>query len=233
MNKVTIKQMQVENRPDEKFLKLGPNALTDAELLAIVLRTGSTNEPSIKLAEHVLQSKKGNRQDILNILNKEYKDLLSIKGIGQVKALQIKAIAELSLRISNTSKRQKLLMNDPKSIADYYMEQLRHNTREVVIVLMLNSACELINDVTISQGTVNSALFSPRDIFLEALKNDAVSIILVHNHPSGSTKPSKSDISCTERVRMAGDMLGISLLDHIIIGDRKYSSFKESGLINQ
>lgn len=232
MNKLTIKEMQVENRPDEKFLLHGAKALTDAELLAIVLRTGSANEPSVKLAEHVLQSKIGNHQDILNILNIDYKELLSIKGIGQVKALQIKAIAELSLRISNTSKMKKLLMNDPKSIADYYMEQLRHNIREVVIVLMLNAACELIKDVTISQGTVNSALFSPRDIFLEALRNDAVSIILVHNHPSGSIKPSKNDINCTERVKQAGDMLGITLLDHIIIGDRKYTSFKESGLIN-
>ncbi len=232
MNKLTIKELQPDNRPDEKFLKFGPAALTDAELLAIILRTGTKEERSVELAEHVLGYEDINQQDILNIQYLEMKDLLSISGIGPVKALQIKAVAELSLRISNTSRRKMLLMSDPESIAQYYMERMRHCKKEMVILLMLNSACELIKDVTISQGTVNSALFSPREIFIEALNNDAVNIILVHNHPSGSIKPSKNDIASTKRVEEAGEMIGIQLLDHIIIGDRKYTSFKETGLIN-
>ena len=232
MNKVTMKELQKDNRPDEKFLRHGPKALTDAELLAIILRTGSAEGHSVSLAEKILCRDDDSRQDILNILNMSLDDLLAIKGIGTVKSLQVKAIAELSLRIASTSKKHSLLMSDPESIAQYYMEQLRHNKREVVILLMLNSVCELIKDSVISQGTVNSALLSPREIFLEAIRNEAVNIILLHNHPSGSVRPSKNDIAGTERVRMAGELLGIQLLDHIIIGDRKYTSFKESGLIN-
>ncbi|MBR5931497.1 MAG: DNA repair protein RadC [Lachnospiraceae bacterium] len=232
MNKVTMKELQPDNRPDEKFLRLGPKALTDAELLAIILRTGSADGHSVSLAEQILCRGDTSRQDILNILNLDMDELLAIKGIGTVKSLQIKAIAELSLRIASTSKKKSLSMSDPDSIAQYYMEQLRHNKREVVILLMLNSVCELIKDCVISQGTVNSALLSPREIFLEAIRNEAVNIILLHNHPSGSVRPSKNDINGTERVRMAGELLGIQLLDHIIIGDRKYTSFKETGLIN-
>ena len=232
MNK-KMKDLQPDNRPDEKFLHLGPAALTEAELLAIILRTGTKEEHSVQLAEEILCRNDLSHQDILNILNLDLEDLLKIKGVGIVKALQIKAVAELSLRIATTSKRKSLLMSDPNSIAQYYMEQLRHNKREVVVLLMLNSACELIKDEVISQGTVNSALFSPREIFLEALKNEAVNIIIVHNHPSGSVRPSKNDMEGTKRIKMAGDLLGIALLDHIIIGDRKYTSFQESGLINQ
>lgn len=233
MNKQTMKDLQPDNRPDEKFLHLGPAALTEAELLAIILRTGSQEEHSVQLAEEILCRNDYERQDVLNILNLDLEELQKIKGVGIVKALQVKAVAELSLRIATTGKKKSLLMSDPNSIAQYYMERLRHNKREVVVLLMLNGACELIKDEIISQGTVNSALFSPREIFLEALKNEAVNIIILHNHPSGSVRPSKNDIEGTKRIKMAGEILGIQLLDHIIIGDRKYTSFQESGLINQ
>ena len=228
-----MKDLQPDNRPDEKFLRLGPAALTEAELLGIILRTGSDEKHSVQLAEEILCKNSYESQDVLNILDLNMDELKKIKGVGTVKALQIKAVAELSLRIATTSKRKSLLMSDPNSIAQYYMEQLRHNKREVVVLLMLNSACELIKDEIISQGTVNAALFSPREIFLEALKNEAVNIIIIHNHPSGSVRPSKNDIEGTKRIKMAGEILGIALLDHIIIGDRKYTSFQESGLINQ
>lgn len=233
MNKQKMKDLQPDNRPDEKFLRLGPAALTEAELLGIILRTGSDEKHSVQLAEEILCKNSYESQDVLNILDLNMDELKKIKGVGTVKALQIKAVAELSLRIATTSKRKSLLMSDPNSIAQYYMEQLRHNKREVVVLLMLNSACELIKDEIISQGTVNAALFSPREIFLEALKNEAVNIIIIHNHPSGSVRPSKNDIEGTKRIKMAGEILGIALLDHIIIGDRKYTSFQESGLINQ
>ncbi len=232
MNRLTMKELQPDHRPDEKFLKYGPASLTDAELLAIILRTGTKENCSVEVAENILGFEDINQQDILNIQYLDMKDLLSIHGVGVVKALQVKAVAELSQRISNTSRRKMLLMSDPESIAQYYMERMRHSKNEMVILLLLNSACELIKDITISQGTVNSALFSPREIFIAALDHDAVNIILVHNHPSGNTKPSKNDIAATKRVVEAGELIGIQVLDHIIIGDRKYTSFKETGLIN-
>lgn len=232
MKKLTIKDLQPDNRPDEKFLKYGPKALTDAELLAIILRTGAKETRSVEVAENILGFGNVDTQDILNIQYLDIKDLCSINGVGQVKALQIKAVAELSQRICNTSRRKMLLMSDPSSIANYYMERMRYNKKEMVILLLLNSACELIKDITISQGTVNSVILSPREIFIEALNNDAVNIILIHNHPSGSVKPSKNDIEATKRIEEAGELIGIPLLDHIIIGDRKFTSFKETGLIN-
>lgn len=225
-----IKDLHPECRPDEKFLKYGPKALSDAELLAVILRTGNKELHSVALCEKVLSSHSGNELSILNIFDSELNELMKINGIGKVKALQIKSVAELSKRISKTAAKKKLNFNSPETIADYYMEQLRHRKREAVVLLMLNSAGEFICDMLLFEGTVNQSLFSPREIFLEALKHDAVSIVLVHNHPSGSITPSRADISGTKRVIEAGNLIGVELLDHIIIGDGKYLSLREEGL---
>ena len=225
-----IRDMQPESRPDEKFMKFGPKALSDAELLAVILRTGSNEDHSVALCEKVLSAGGEDDCSILNIFDAELNQLMKIKGIGKVKALQIKSIAELSQRIAKTAAKKKLNFNSPATIADYYMEQLRHRKREAVVLLMLNSAGEFICDMLLFEGTVNQALFSPREIYLEALKHDAVNIILIHNHPSGSTKPSHADCLATKRVSEAGSMIGIELLDHIIIGDGSYLSFREEGL---
>lgn len=232
MKKKTTKELDKKYRPDEKFLVYGPKVLTDAELLAIILRTGNKEERSVELSERILKSDIDSENNILNILNYEISDLIKIKGIGKVKALQIKSIAELSLRISKSSAKNRLSFQDPETIASYYMEQLRHKKREEVVLLMLNSAGNFMGDTVLFEGTVNASIFSPREIFLEALKRDAVGIILIHNHPSGSPVPSKADILGTKRVMEAGDMLGIALLDHIIIGDMTYTSFKEEGLLD-
>lgn len=230
--KKTIKQLDRKCRPDEKFLEHGPKALTDAELLAVILRTGTKEEHSVELCERILRYDSGTDSSILNIFNYDYNDLLKIKGIGKVKALQIKSIAELSLRISQSSAKEGLDFNDPGTIASYYMEQLRHNKREEVVLLMMNSAGKFLGDISLFEGTVNSSVFSPREIFQEALKRDAVYIILLHNHPSGSPEPSSSDLAATKRIVAAGKLIGIILLDHIIIGDRKYVSLKEEGIID-
>lgn len=231
-SKTKIKDLRPEYRPDEKFLKLGPKALSDAELLAIIIRTGSGKEHSIGLAEKILSSRCDGSLNILNAFDMDINELMKIDGVGRVKALQIKALLELSERISKSKAEKGLIFNNPASISDYYMEQLRHLKREVVMLLMLNCACQLIKDEVIFEGTATSALFSPREIFLEALKYDAVSIVLLHNHPSGSPKPSNEDILGTRRVYEAGRMLGIELLDHIIIGDKSYTSLKEEGYLS-
>lgn len=229
-NKTKIKDLRPELRPDEKFLVLGPKALSDAELLAIIIRTGSGKEHSVSLAERILSSKTDDSINLLNVFDLDIRELMKIEGVGKVKALQIKAVAELAVRISRTRASKGLKLDNPSSISDYYMEQMRHLKREVVMLIMLDSACSVIKDEIISEGTVENALFSPREIFLEALKYGAVKIILLHNHPSGDPRPSEEDIMGTLRVRLAGDMIGIELLDHIILGDNKFTSLKEEGV---
>ena len=231
-DKQTIMEQNPEERPDEKFLAFGPDALTDAELLAIILRTGSKDETSVGLAEQILRMSPDGETNILNICHTEIEELKKIRGIGKVKALQIKAVIELSRRIAMTSARPSLCFTQPESIANYYMEQLRHRKREEVLLLMLDSAGHLLKETVISVGTVNSAPFSPREIYLEALQAGAVNIVLLHNHPSGDPRPSANDLQCTERVRKAGNLLGISLIDHIIIGDRAYVSLNEEGFLD-
>ncbi len=231
--KTTIKEQQPEYRPDERFLKYGGKALTAAELLAIVIRTGSKDETSVELSKKILYSDLTHDEDILKIFDYELEDLQKIKGVGRVKALQIKAVAELSGRISRADTADSLVFSDPEKIAGHYMEQLRHLKKEIVILLLLNSACELIKEIRISEGTVNASLFSPREIFLEALRYEAVNIILLHNHPSGNPAPSEADIKGTLRVQDAGRLTGITLLDHIIIGDRAYISLREKGYLNE
>lgn len=230
--KKTIKDLDRKSRPDDKLLEYGPKALTDAELLAVILRTGTIEEHSVELCERILSGNRDQDNSILNIFNYDYSDLLKIKGIGKVKALQIKSIAELSLRIAQSSAKEGLDFNNPETIACYYMEQLRHKKREEVVLLMMNSAGKLIDDISLFEGTVNSSVFSPREIFQEALKRDAVNIILLHNHPSGLPEPSRADLSATKLIAKAGNLIGIPLLDHIIIGDRKYISLRAEGYMN-
>ena len=234
-NNTKTKDLLPEYQPYEKFMDLGPEALSDAELLAIILRTGSRGENSIELARRVLtpDGESGVSEDtsILNIFRYELHELQRIRGIGKVKAIQIKSIAELSRRIAQGHARKLLTFKDPESIAMYYMEQLRHRKEETVVLLMLNSACDLIGEQVICTGSVNASAVSPREIFLKALKYEAVSVITLHNHPSGSPKPSEMDYEITECIMESGSMIGISLLDHIIIGDNTYYSFRESGFI--
>ena len=233
MQKKTTKDLQPEYRPDEKFLTYGPGALSDAELLAIIIRTGSRDQHSVDLARQILTPEGDEYTSILNIFRYEYHDLLRIKGIGKVKAIQIKAVAELSLRIAQSQAKSRLVFDQPELVADYYMEQLRHQKQETVVLLLLNSACELVAEKTVSTGTVNASCVSPREIFIEALRYEAVNIILLHNHPSGNPSPSLADTQITEDIDNLGIMMGIHLLDHIIIGDRTYYSYKESGLLHE
>lgn len=234
MLKITTNKLHPENRPDEKFLALGPKALSDAELLAIILRTGSTVENSVELSRRVLSvDNTEGGTSFQSIYKYEFNDLIKMKGIGKVKAIQILALAEMSLRIAQSKAKQSLRFNDPKTIAEYYMEQLRHEKKEKVVLLLLDSACNLIKECHISTGTVNASITSVREIFIPALKCEAVSIILLHNHPSGNPAPSQADLNFTEEIENAGELININLLDHIIIGDNRYFSFREKELIHE
>ncbi len=157
-------------------------------------------------------------------------ELLQIRGVGEVKAIQLQCIGELSKRMAAAGARKGLCFHDPASIADYYMERLRHEDQEVLLCMMLDTKNQLLGEKEITRGTVNATMISPRELFLAALQFRAVHILLVHNHPSGIPEPSGDDITVTRQIRRAGEMLGITLLDHIIIGDHCYTSMLEQGI---
>mgnify|MGYP000209009051 FL=1 len=227
---LTVKELPVSERPYEKCEMYGPQYLSDAELLAVILKTGSKGLRAIDLAVNVLNYSKSNPGlKGLNYLTK--KELTKIKGIGRVKAIQLLCLTELTKRMAKEVHKDNLRFTTPQSIADYYMQDMRHLPREQVMLLMLDSKNKLIKDTVISSGSVNLSIVPVREILIQALKEDAVNMILVHNHPSGDPSPSSEDIRVTKRLKEAGDLIGITLMDHIIIGDNKYISLKEQGLL--
>lgn len=219
-----------DNLPYEKFIKYGPESLTEAELLAIIIRTGTQNESSISLGQQILDYE-GNHWGLSGINHISLEDLMSIKGIGEVKAVKIKCIGEIAKRISQSYARKELTFDSPKRVADYYMEELRHLEKERVVLVMLDNKNRFLCDEVLSEGTVNMAILSPREVFLEALRGRAVNIMLLHNHPSGDPTPSRQDCITTQKILDASNLVEIGFIDHIIIGDRRYVSFKEKGLI--
>ena len=227
---LTMKEKPRQEQPYEKCLDRGPDVLTDAELLAVILRCGSRDLTSLELAGEILK-RSPFEEGLLGIHHLSLEELQDIRGVGPVKAVQIKCIAELSKRMAAASAGKKLDFRDPESIASYYMELLRHEEQERLICAMLDTKNHFLGDVTVTIGTVNTSLISPRELFLEALAFHAVHLILIHNHPSGDAAPSREDITVTKRIARAGELLGITLLDHIIIGDRQYVSLLKEGLL--
>ncbi|HIW21145.1 MAG TPA: DNA repair protein RadC [Candidatus Dorea intestinavium] len=226
---ITIKELKKEERPYEKAVAFGVNSLTDVELLAVLLRTGTKGEDVISLARKLLYQ--GRTPGILGLHQHTLETLMNIKGIGKVKATQIICLLELTKRLSKAKAKEPLCFNNPDTIADYYMEELRHQSQEQMKLLLLNTKAALIGERNVSKGTVNASIITPRELFIEALLTKAVSIILLHNHPSGDPAPSREDIRITRRIKEAGDLIGIELLDHLIIGDNCYVSFRKEGLL--
>lgn len=224
---VTLKKMALEERPREKMLINGAKKLSNSELLAIILRTGDKKMNAIDLANKIIN------KDAHGIRNLEYltiEELCKIEGVGISKATQIKAALELGVRISSY-RPLKHKINSPKDVYEYYVDSVRFLEKEVFKTILLNTKNEVISDVEVSIGTLNSSLVHPREVFREAIKKGTNKIILVHNHPSGCVDPSTEDKNITIRLVKCGDILGIEVLDHIIIGDGKYFSFKENMLI--
>ena len=220
-----------EDRPYEKCIRYGVQALTNRELLAVILRSGTQGLNSLELAQEILQyMETSSYTGLTGLLHISVQDLMEIHGIGQVKAVQLKCIGELSKRIARTAARPQMVMNNPSSVASYYMEELRHEEQEVVICMMSDVKGHFLGDKVLTRGTATGSLVTPREIYMEALRRHAVSLILVHNHPSGDPTPSPDDMQITARIYQAGELLGIHLLDHIIIGDQKYCSFREEGI---
>lgn len=225
---MTMQELPESERPYEKFLQKGVEHLSDAELLSIIIKNGTKEKTAAEIARELLCGRQGN---LLNLYELSYEELLDFPGIGKVKAIQLKAVAELSRRITSAKRYRHIRMDSPDSVAEYYMEQMRHCQKEILITAFFDVKCNFLGDSKISQGSISSAFVSPRDIFRTALLKNAAQIIMLHNHPSGDPQPSGEDIRITEIVCDLGKMMGIDLADHIIIGDNEFYSFKECFLI--
>ncbi len=225
----TIKEIPETERPYEKCERKGAQSLSDEELLAVLLRTGTRGENVLELARRILYHT--GKTGILGIHQFSMERLMQIRGVGKVKAVQISCISELAKRLSKATYQEALCFADPETIARYYMEDMRHEKQELMKLLMLNTKAKLIGETNISKGTVNASLVTPRELFIEALQKNAVSIVIMHNHPSGDPTPSREDMLTTKRILDAGALIGIDLLDHIIIGNNRYVSFREEGML--
>ena len=222
---------RMQNLPYEKFITYGSRSLTDSELLAILLRTGTRGMNARELGEKVLAESARYGNGLLGLYHIPLNELRKLEGIGEVKAIQLKTVAELSTRMSQAKAKVKLSFHSPASVADYYMERFRHENVEYIMLLLLDSGLHLVSERILSKGTVNASLVSPREVFIHALQAQAAGIMLLHNHPGGDPAPSGNDIRTTERIMQIGMLADIPLFDHIIIGDNKYFSFKERNLM--
>lgn len=226
-----------EDMPYEKFEKYGLEALTNSDLLAILLRTG-TKEMNVKqLAQYLLNySNQGGdntkqKSSLISLYDFSYEQLQDIKGIGKIKALQIMTFLELSKRIAKERYQPITKITSPSVLAQYFMEELRHEQKECFVVTFLDTKCRMMSHQTISTGSLTASVVHPREVYKIAIQKSAYSIIVLHNHPSGDPTPSKEDIQITERLKKVGEVIGIPLLDHIIIGDGIYKSLKEESYL--
>jgi len=224
--KLLIKDLSQIDRPREKLAKYGPEFLKDNELLAILLRTGTKGKSALKIADEILS--KFSKKKLLGLL---FDQLKQIKGIGPAKACQILAAFELSKRVLkvDTSNTRPTIQTPKDVIAQ--VSYLTHHKKENFVVLYLNSRNELLNKETISIGTLNANLVHPREVFEPAIVGFSSSVVFVHNHPSGDPEPSEDDLKITKQLTDAGKILGIEVVDHIIISQDKFTSFKEKKLI--
>ncbi|WP_328793781.1 RadC family protein [Heliomicrobium undosum] len=223
---LTIKDLPEDLRPRERLLSAGPQALTNAELLAILLRTGTTRETAIDMAHRIL------RQGGLRFLAEATADELSaLKGLGAAKAAQVKAAVELGRRIASTAPESRPAIRSPEDASRLVMEDMRFLDREVFRAIALNTKNQVLSIEDISVGSLSSSIVHPRELFKVLIRKSAAAVVLIHNHPSGDPTPSREDREITRRIVEAGRILGIEILDHVIIGDNRYSSLKELGYV--
>jgi len=226
-----IKDLPLDERPYEKLEKYGPEMLSNAELLAIIIRCGNKNETSVSLANRILmQDDEG--KGLTYLYDVSLEQLRSIKGIGRVKAIQIIALMEFSKRVATTfPNNRRITIKSSYDVSKLLMEEMRHLKKEVFKVILLNTKNRMIKQVNVSIGSLNASIVHPREVFSEAIKAGASAVLFVHNHPSGDPEPSMEDIDTTKKLVSAGEILGIKVLDHIIIGDGIYVSLKERGFV--
>ncbi len=222
-----VKDWPENERPRERLVRYGAESLSDAQLLAIILRTGSGQRGVLSLAMTLLETFK----ELRNIDAASISELASLKGLGTAKIAQIKAAFELGKRLMSESSGGKPVFSSGHALYSYFAPRFKSLKKEFFISVLLDTKNRLIRESKVSEGTLTNSLIHPREAFREAIKESAASVIFVHNHPSGDPAPSRDDIAVTERLRVAGEIIGIQVLDHIILGDGRYVSLKEKGVL--
>ena len=219
---VKMKELPISERPYEKLELYGESTLSNSELLAIILKTGTKEETAVTLAQKILKLKSRNQSEEIRSLQEiSLTELKKVKGIGRVKAIEIKAVCELAKRMARPINSQKIQIKTGQDVAKLFMAELQYEKTEHLKVVLLNSKNTVLKIAEVAHGGTNSASIEPKEIMLEAIKTGCNRMILVHNHPSGDPTPSSADYRMNDRIYEAADVLGIELLDHIVIGDRK------------
>ncbi len=225
--RLTIKDLPLSERPRERLMQDGASVLSDAELLGILIRTGSRQDTAVQLAERILVEING-LHELPRVTADEIK---KVKGFGPAKAVTLLAAAELAKRLSNRFRVEAVTVSSPGDAAGLVMEEMRHYQKEHFRVVMLDTKNKVLGIEDISIGSLNTSLVHPREVFRPAIRKACASVILVHNHPSGDPTPSREDLDVTRRLCEAGKLMGIEILDHVVIGDGRYLSFREKGLL--
>lgn len=226
-NVFRIMDLPESERPRERLLKYGAEVLSNSELLAIILVSGTHKENVINLSSRILKQSEG----LNGLLGLVPEEIMSLDGIGKAKAAQIIALGELAKRFKSYRAGDVSIIKQPKDAADLVMEEMRYLRKEHLKLIMINTKNIVISMKDVSIGSLNSSIVHPREIFTEAIRRNSASIIICHNHPSGDPTPSKEDINVTERLKECGKLLGIDLLDHLVIGNGSYISLKEKGVL--
>ncbi len=228
LNRTVITEWAEEDRPREKLLLKGKAALTDAELIAILIGSGNTEETAVDLSKRILLSVNGN---LNNLARLSLEELQEFKGIGEAKAISIQAALELGVRKRMSEAERKKKITSSSDVNELFQEDLGSLSYEEFHVLLLNQANKVIKKKLISKGGISSSVADPKLIFEAALAAKASSVILVHNHPSGNLKPSKADLAITDKLKSAGKFLDLPILDHVIIAETGYYSFADEGML--
>lgn len=226
-NYFMIKEMPTLERPREKMINYGSNSLSNAELLAILIGSGNAKQNAIELSRDIINNFGG----LIALTDITHEELISIRGIGDAKACNILAALELNKRVSAYALNKRMKITSPNDVCNLFMDELRYDKKEKFIIVLLNTKSEIISKELISIGNLNSSIVHPREVYKYAIKKSAASVLFIHNHPSGNPDPSKNDKNITRRLTEVGEIIGIDVIDHIIIGNNRYFSFKENNLI--
>ena len=222
-----IKELPADERPREKMKERGAQALGNSELLAILLRTGNFQESALRIAENLLDRQGG----LAGFGNATLEEFEQVKGVGEAKAITVMAAIELGRRVTTLAPVERPIIRTPDDVAALLMPRFRYETKESFIAILLSTKNHVLKTAVISVGSLNASIVHPRELFREAINASAAAVILAHNHPSGDPAPSPEDVSLTRKLVDAGKLLDIPVLDHIVLGDGKYISFKEKGIL--
>ena len=227
MLSTAVRELAPEDRPRERLTRLGPEALRDAELLAVLFRTGTRETGAIALAERVIK----HFGDLRGLARASVEELRQVKGIGEAKAVEIKAALELGLRLAAHNDPDRPRIHSAEDVANLLMRRFKECETEQFKVLLLNTKNEVQKTVDVSSGSLDATVAMPRDVFRQAVREGAGAVIVCHNHPSGDPEPSQDDVSLTRRLAESAGLLGIRFLDHVVFGDGRYVSLKERNLL--